>query len=152
MTNAPLAGHQALRPPFGYYGAKARLTRRIVDLLPPDRVYAETHAGSAAVLFAKPPSPVEVINDIDGEVTHFFTVLRTDAGRLARACRLTPYSRAEYEFCADRPPGPGPGRAGAPLVGPLQPELQQGRRRRASGMGGIGCLRLQPRPRPRRPG
>jgi hypothetical protein len=29
-------------------------------------------------LFAKPPNPVEVINDIGGEVTHFFTVLRTD--------------------------------------------------------------------------
>jgi DNA adenine methylase len=82
--SVPLAGHQALRPPFGYYGAKTRLARRIVDLLPPHRVYAETHAGSAAVLFAKRPSPVEVINDIDGEVTHFFTVLR-------------------YEACADRP-------------------------------------------------
>lgn len=92
-----------MRPPFGYYGAKARLARRIVDLLPPHRVYAETHAGSAAVLFAKRPSPVEVINDIDGEVTHFFTVLRTDGARLARACQLTPYSRAEYEACASRP-------------------------------------------------
>lgn len=92
-----------MRPPFGYYGAKARLARRIVDFLGPHRVYAETHAGSAAVLFAKPPSPVEVINDIDGEVTHFFTVLRTDGARLARACRMTPYSRAEYEACANRP-------------------------------------------------
>jgi len=101
--SVPLAGHQVLRPPFGYYGAKARLARRIVDLIPPHRVYAETHAGSAAVLFAKPPSPVEVINDIDGEVTHFFAVLRTDPVRLARACRMTPYSRAEYEACAERP-------------------------------------------------
>lgn len=103
MTSVPLAGHQALRPPFGYYGAKARLACRITDLLPPHRVYAETHAGSAAVLFAKRPSSVEVINDIDGEVTHFFTVLRTDPVRLARACQLTPYSRAEYEACASRP-------------------------------------------------
>lgn len=29
------------------------------------------------MLFAKTPSPVEVINDIDGEVTRFFRVLRT---------------------------------------------------------------------------
>lgn len=102
MTSTSSAARQALRPPFGYYGAKARLARRIVELLPPHRVYAETHAGSAAVLFAKPPSPVEVINDIDGEVTHFFTVLRDDGARLARACTLTPYARAEYESCADR--------------------------------------------------
>lgn len=30
-------------------------------------------------------------------------MLRTDSDRLARACRLTPYSRAEYEACASRP-------------------------------------------------
>jgi hypothetical protein len=40
VTSAPLAGHQVLRPPFGSYGAKARLARRIVELLPPHRVYA----------------------------------------------------------------------------------------------------------------
>ncbi|MEC3977719.1 hypothetical protein [Amycolatopsis sp. H20-H5] len=39
--------------------------------LPPHRVFVETHAGSAAVLFAKTPFPVEVINDLDGEVTYF---------------------------------------------------------------------------------
>ncbi|GAA1983441.1 DNA adenine methylase [Amycolatopsis minnesotensis] len=93
----------ALRPPVGYYGAKVRLARRIGGMLPPHRVFVETHAGSAAVLFAKTPSPVEVINDLDGEVTHFFTVLRTRGPELARACQLTPYSRAEYEACAERP-------------------------------------------------
>ena len=92
-----------LRPPVGYYGAKVRLAQRIVELLPPHRVFVETHAGSAAVLFAKPPSPVEVINDLDGEVTHFFHTLRTRGAELARACQLTPYSRAEYEACAQRP-------------------------------------------------
>jgi site-specific DNA-adenine methylase len=51
--------------PVGYYGAKVRLARRIVDLLPPHRVLVETHTGSAAVLFVKPSSPVEVINDLD---------------------------------------------------------------------------------------
>jgi DNA adenine methylase len=46
----------ALRSPVGYYGAKVRLARRIVELLGPHRVFVETHAGSAAVLFAKAPS------------------------------------------------------------------------------------------------
>jgi Domain of unknown function (DUF4158) len=90
------------------HAAEIRQAYGYRDLLPPHRVYAETHAGSAAVLFAKRPSPVEVINDTDGEVTHFFTVLRTDGDRLARACRLTPYSRAGYEACASRPAGLDP--------------------------------------------
>jgi hypothetical protein len=44
-----------------------------------------------------------VINDLDGEVAHFFHTLRTRGDQLARACQLTPYSRAEYEACAQRP-------------------------------------------------
>lgn len=87
------------RAPFGWYGSKARLARRIVPLADaiPHRVYVEPYAGSAAVLFAKPRSPVEIINDLDGQVVNFFRVLRDHPAALARACQLTPYSRAEYE-------------------------------------------------------
>ena len=44
-----------MKPPIPYYGAKVRLAPWIVSLLPAHRLYVETHAGSAAVLFAKPP-------------------------------------------------------------------------------------------------
>jgi DNA adenine methylase len=56
-----------------------------------------TPVGSAAVLFAKPPSPTEILNDLDGQVVNFFTVLRDRPAELARALTLTPYARAEYE-------------------------------------------------------
>ena len=61
------------------------------------RVYVEPYAGSAAVLFAKPRVPVEIINDIDGQVVNFFRMLRDHPGALARACQLTPYARTEYD-------------------------------------------------------
>jgi D12 class N6 adenine-specific DNA methyltransferase len=60
----------------------------------PHRVYIEPYAGSAAVLFAKPRSPVEIINDLDDQVVNFFRVLRDHPAALARACQLTPYARA----------------------------------------------------------
>lgn len=85
-----------MKPPVPYYGAKVRLAPWIVDLLPPHRTYVETHAGSAAVLFAKAPSVVEVINDTDGNVVTFFRVLRDREAELVRALTLTPYARAEY--------------------------------------------------------
>jgi DNA adenine methylase len=85
-----------MRPPFSYYGSKARLAPRIADLLPAHRTYIEPFAGSAAVLFAKPPSPVEIINDQDNNVVTFFRVLRNHADELVRVLRLTPYARAEY--------------------------------------------------------
>lgn len=86
----------ALRPPFPYYGAKGRLAGQIVDLMPRHRVYVEPFAGSAAVLFAKTAAPVEVVNDLDRNVTTFFRVLRDTPNGLIRALRLTPYARDEF--------------------------------------------------------
>jgi DNA adenine methylase len=85
-----------MKPPIPYYGSKSRLAPWIISLLPPHRQYVETHAGSAAVLFARHPAPVEVINDLDGNVITFMRVLRNQQDDLERALRLTPYARAEY--------------------------------------------------------
>jgi DNA adenine methylase len=85
-----------MRPPFPYYGAKGRLAGQIVDLIPRHRVYVEPFAGSAAVLFAKAPAPVEVVNDLDRNVTTFFRVLRDTPDALIRSLRLTPYARDEF--------------------------------------------------------
>lgn len=85
-----------MRPPFKYYGAKARLAEWIAAMIPAHRGYVEPFAGSAAVLFAKPPARHEVLNDLDGNVVNFFRVLRDQPDDLIRACKLTPYSREEY--------------------------------------------------------
>lgn len=53
-----------MKSPITYYGGKFGLAKRIVELLPPHRVYIEPFAGSLAgslaVLFAKPPSTHEI--------------------------------------------------------------------------------------------
>jgi DNA adenine methylase len=84
-----------MRPPTQYFGSKGRLAPWIATLLPAHRTYVEPFAGSAAVLFAKPPSPTEVINDLDGDLVLLFRMLRDRGPELARALRLTPYARAE---------------------------------------------------------
>jgi DNA adenine methylase len=45
------------------------------------------------VLFNKPPSAIETVNDIDGDIVNFFKVLREQTDRLMDAIRLTPYAR-----------------------------------------------------------
>lgn len=85
-----------MRPPITYFGGKAGMADRIVALMPPHRVYLEPFFGSGAVLFAKPPSTHEIVNDLDGALVTFFRVLRDRPDDLDRACRLTPYARAEY--------------------------------------------------------
>ncbi len=94
-----------MRPPTQYFGSKGRLGPWIASLLPAHRTYVEPFAGSAAVLFAKPPSPTEVVNDRDGDLVSLFRVLRDHGPELARALALTPYARAELRAAALDAPG-----------------------------------------------
>src|SRR6478672_667342 len=69
-----------LRSPITWFGGKGLLARKIVPLFPPHHCYVEPFCGGASCLFAKSPSPVEVVNDVDGDIVNFFRVLR-DPGK-----------------------------------------------------------------------
>ena len=81
---------------FGWYGGKYSHLDWLVPLLPKCHHYCEPFGGSAAVLINREPSPVETYNDLDGEVTNFFCVLRNEGDKLTRAIGLTPFSREEF--------------------------------------------------------
>ena len=89
--------HAVSRPPFGYYGSKARLAPRIAKMLPPHHAWVDAFCGSAAVTFAKQPAPIEIVNDLDGDVVNVFKQLRDNSDDLCRAVAMTPYSRTEFE-------------------------------------------------------
>lgn len=78
---------------LNYPGAKWGMAKQICSLMPAHKSYLEPFFGSGAVLFNKPPSAIETVNDIDGDITNFFNVLREEPDRLAEAINLTPYSR-----------------------------------------------------------
>lgn len=86
------------RPALRYFGGKFRLAPWIISHFPPHVCYCEPFGGAGSVLIRKPPSPVEVYNDIDGDVVTFFRVLRERTDALVRAISLTPYSRAEMSL------------------------------------------------------
>jgi DNA adenine methylase len=81
---------------FGWYGGKYSHLDWLLPLLPKCHHYCEPFGGSAAVLLNRAPSPVETYNDIDGEVSTFFRVLRQDGDKLIRSIALTPFSREEF--------------------------------------------------------
>jgi len=88
---------KSTKPPFGYYGAKQRIARRIISWLPPHNAWVEAFCGSAAITLAKPPAPIEVINDLDDQIVNLFDQLRNNRAALCRAVALTPYARAEFQ-------------------------------------------------------
>jgi DNA adenine methylase len=90
-----------LRPPFNYFGGKQRVAERIAALLPEHRHYVEPFAGGLSVLLAKPPSKLETVNDLDGDLMTFWRVLRDRPDDLCRVAALTPHSRAEQAAARD---------------------------------------------------
>lgn len=80
-----------------YPGSKWSLADWIIGFFPEHHSYLEPFFGSGAVLFNKPRSHIETVNDLDGNVVNLFECIRTDPEKLARAIYFTPYSREVYD-------------------------------------------------------
>jgi DNA adenine methylase len=103
-----------LPSPIKSHGGKHYQAEQVIGLMPPRvknpnkpadddpgwGVYAEPFLGSGAVLFALDPEGIsEHVNDLDGEITNFFDVVKspdlfTDYSRLVG---LTPVSEVEFD-------------------------------------------------------
>lgn len=93
-------GRIHLRPPVAYYGGKQSLLSKILPLIPPHTRYVEPFLGGGAVYWSKEPSEIEVINDLDGFVSNFYRVVKTDFEALKALVDATPYARASHEKAA----------------------------------------------------
>lgn len=85
-------------PPLRWTGSKWQLADWIIERMPPHDSYVEPYCGGAAIFFRKYPAPIEVLNDLDGDIVNFFKVLRERTDELVRAVDLTPHARAEYDL------------------------------------------------------
>jgi len=90
---------------FGWYGGKYSHLNWLLPLLPEAKHYCEPFGGSAAVLLNREPAPVETYNDIDGDLSNFFRVLRNQKDELIEAIGLTPFSREEFNDAISEPRG-----------------------------------------------
>lgn len=82
-----------MKTPLTYYGGKQQLAKRIIELIPKHRLYCEPFVGGGAVFFQKPPSEVEVINDINNELVNFYEVCKRDFVSLEKEISITLHSR-----------------------------------------------------------
>lgn len=88
-----------------YPGSKWRTADWIMSYFPKHTTYLEPFFGSGAVLFSKERSAIETVNDLDGDITNLFKIIRERPEELAHAIKYTPHSREEYynsyENCVD---------------------------------------------------
>jgi len=92
-------------PPFGYFGSKNRIAAKLCADLPPHNAWVEVFCGSAALTLMKEPAPIEIVNDIDGEIVNLFKQLRHHSERVVELVALTPYSRLELDLARQRNKG-----------------------------------------------
>jgi DNA adenine methylase len=78
-------------------GAKNKVAKRIIDFMPEHKTYIELFGNTASILLKKERSLKEVYNDINGDVTNFFMVLRDNPIGLYNACSVLPYSQQFYD-------------------------------------------------------
>jgi len=77
-------------------GGKSRIAKRLARLLPEHLCYVEVFAGAANLLFAKPESKVEVLNDINSELTNIFRVVRYHPREFTRELILVSQARTIF--------------------------------------------------------
>lgn len=80
-----------------YPGSKWSMADWIINHMPPHTTYLEPYFGSGAIFFNKERAKLETINDIDGNITNLFRIIRDRREDLINLIRWTPYSREEYE-------------------------------------------------------
>ena len=73
------------------------MLKHLLPLLPPHKLYTETFAGGAALLFAKEPAEVEVINDLNNELINFYWVASIYPQDLKREIDKVLHSRSVYD-------------------------------------------------------
>lgn len=82
-----------MKTPITYYGGKQKLIKEILPMIRVHKLYCEPFCGGAAVFFAKEPSPVEVINDVNSELINFYRTVQNDFVGLEKEVRISLHSR-----------------------------------------------------------
>lgn len=93
------------RPPIaGWLGGKSRLAKQIIEAIPAHTCYTEVFCGAAWVLFRKPESEVEVINDYSRDVANLYRILQNHLDEFMRQFRFQLVSRDEWNRLNSVPP------------------------------------------------
>lgn len=85
------------KSPLAWLGGKSRLADQIIERMPAHQTYCEVFAGAAWVLFKKPESKVEIINDINSELTNLYRCVKHHLTELVLQFRWMLVARDEFD-------------------------------------------------------
>lgn len=92
-------------PIIPWLGGKRRLADRLIPLFPAHECYVEVFAGGGALYFLRPvPAPVEVLNDINGELVNLYRVVQHHLEEFVRQFKWALSSRQVFAWLQETPP------------------------------------------------
>jgi DNA adenine methylase len=91
-------------PIIPWIGGKRRLADVIIPRFPAHECYVEVFAGGAALYFLRPPAPVEVINDVNGELVNLYRVVQCHLEEFVRQFKWALSSREVFKWLQATPP------------------------------------------------
>ncbi len=91
--------HLMSAPIIPWMGGKRRLADRLIPLFPPHECYVEVFAGGAALYFLRPQqAPVEVLNDLNGDLVTLYRVVQNHLEEFVRQFKWALSSRQIFEW------------------------------------------------------
>lgn len=82
---------------LSYVGGKSLLANKIIPLIPKHQCYCEPFCGAAWILFKKQESEVEILNDINSDLTTLYRVIKLHLEEFIRYFKWVLVSRDEFE-------------------------------------------------------
>ncbi|WP_176317162.1 DNA adenine methylase [Burkholderia vietnamiensis] len=87
------------QPIIPWLGGKRRLADQLIPLFPHHECYVEAFCGGAALYFLRPvPAPVEVINDVNGELVNLYRVVQHHLEEFVRQFKWAISSRQVFKW------------------------------------------------------
>ncbi|HMR88503.1 MAG TPA: DNA adenine methylase [Saprospiraceae bacterium] len=90
-----------MKSPISYYGGKAMMVKTLESLIPDHKTYVESFAGGLSLFFHKQPSKIEVINDINCNVSNFYKQIKHNFNKLNEMIQDTLHCESTYNYARD---------------------------------------------------
>jgi len=85
-----------MKTPISYWGGKQKMAKRIISMIPEHETFIEPFCGGSAVLFAKPISKKEVLNDLNPFVFAFWNQMATNFEQLQKFIQSILHSKSQF--------------------------------------------------------
>ncbi len=96
MNKVAVKKSTPLKSPIWWVGGKSKLKKEIISLFPEHKHYVEVFGGWLSVFFAKEPSKLETVNDINNDLINLYKVIKEYPQSLSHYLNLLVVSRVVF--------------------------------------------------------